>query len=228
MIKITLFGSTGLIGNEILKLLENDNDFKDVNVVSRKHIKLTSKKFNLKIIDFSNYKSYLEVIDGSDVVLAAIGTTQSKVGFNKKKYREIDFGIISKAVKASKEKNVKHFSFVSSAGADIKNKSFYLKLKGEIEKEVKLQELKSSTVYRPSLLLGKRNQTRSNWFYGIRFGESLAQVIIPLLSFLMPDNYKPIKALNVAKAMVNESKNHGTGFKIYHYRDILKLKEPFK
>ena len=213
MASITLFGSTGLIGSEILKLLEDDNYFKNINVVSRQDVELKSKKSKLKLIDFSNYNQYLSVVENSDIVLAAIGTTQSKVSFNKKKYREIDFGIISQAVRACKEKNVKHFSFVSSAGADISNKSFYLKLKGEIEKEVESQQLKSSTVYRPSLLLGKRKENR--------FGEKIAQVIIPILSFLMPDDYKPIKASDVAKAMVNESKNHGTGFKIYHYNKIL-------
>ena len=215
MIKITLFGATGLIGNEILKLLENESDFEKINVVSRRPVELKSRKSSLKIIDFKDFNSYLDVIDGSDIVLAAIGTTQSKVGFNKKKYREIDFDIISNAVKACKEKNVKHFSFVSSAGADINNKSFYLKLKGEIEKEVESQQLNSSAVYRPSLLLGNRKENR--------FGEKIAQIIIPLISFLFPDNYKPIKAIDVAKAMVTESKKIEPGFKIYHYRDILKL-----
>ena len=215
MIKITLFGPTGLIGNEIIKLLEDDSDFENINVVSRRPVELKSKRSILNIIDFKDFNSYLNVIDGSDVVLAAIGTTQSKVGFNKKKYREIDFDIISNAVKACKEKNVKHFSFVSSAGADINNKSFYLKLKGEIEKEVESKQLNSSTVYRPSLLLGKRKENR--------FGEKVAQIIIPLISFLFPDNYKPIKASDVAKAMVTEAKKIEPGFKIYHYRDILKL-----
>ena len=215
MIKITLFGPTGLIGNEILKLLENDSDFEKINVVSRRPVELKSKKSNLNIIDFKDFNSYLDAIDGSDIVLAAIGTTQSKVGFNKKRYREIDFDIISNAVKACKEKNVKHFSFVSSAGADINNKSFYLKLKGEIEKEVESKQLNSSTVYRPSLLLGNRKENR--------FGEKVAQILIPLISFLFPDNYKPIKAIDVAKAMVTESKKIEPGFKIYHYRDILKL-----
>ena len=215
MIKITLFGATGLIGNEILKLLENESDFEKINVVSRRPVELKSKKSNLNIIDFKDFNSYLNVIDGSDVVLAAIGTTQSKVGFNKKKYREIDFDIISNAVKACKEKNVKHFSFVSSAGADINNKSFYLKLKGEIEKEVESKQLNSSTVYRPSLLLGNRKENR--------FGEKVAQILIPLISFLFPDNYKPIKAIDVAKAMVTESKKIEPGFKIYHYGDILKM-----
>ena len=215
MIKITLFGPTGLIGNEILKLLENDSDFEKINVVSRRPVELKSRKSSLNIIDFKDFNSYLDVIDGSDIVLAAIGTTQSKVGFNKRKYREIDFDIISNAVKACKEKNVKHFSFVSSAGADINNKSFYLKLKGEIEKEVESKLLNSSTVYRPSLLLGNRKENR--------FGEKIAQILIPLISFLFPDNYKPIKAIDVANAMVTESKKIEPGFKIYHYRDILKL-----
>ena len=215
MIKITLFGPTGLIGNEILKLLENDSDFEKINIVSRRPFELKSRKSSLNIIDFKDFNSYLNVIDGSDVVLAAIGTTQSKVGFNKKKYREIDFDIISNTVKACKEKNVKHFSFVSSAGADINNKSFYLKLKGEIEKEVESKQLNSSTVYRPSLLLGNRKENR--------FGEKVAQILIPLISFFFPDNYKPIKASDVARAMVTESKKIKTGFKIYHYRDILKL-----
>ena len=215
MIKITLFGPTGLIGNEIIKLLEDDSDFENINVVSRRPVELKSKRSILNIIDFKDFNSYLNVIDGSDVVLAAIGTTQSKVGFNKKKYREIDFDIISNTVKACKEKNVKLFSFVSSAGADINNKSFYLKLKGEIEKEVESKQLNSSTVYRPSLLLGNRKENR--------FGEKVAQILIPLISFLFPDNYKPIKAIDVAKAMVTESKKIEPGFKIYHYRDILKL-----
>ena len=215
MIKITLFGPTGLIGNEIIKLLEDDSDFENINVVSRRPVELKSKRSILNIIDFKDFNSYLNVIDGSDVVLAAIGTTQSKVRFNKKKYREIDFDIISNAVKACKEKKVKHFSFVSSAGADINNKSFYLKLKGEIEKEVESKQLNSSTVYRPSLLLGKRKENR--------LVEKVAQIIIPLISFLFPDNYKPIKASDVAKAMVTEAKKIEPGFKIYHYRDILKL-----
>ena len=215
MASITLFGSTGLIGNEILKLLEKDDYFKNINVISRREVKLISKKSKLKLIDFSNYDDYLTAIENSDIVLAAIGTTQSKVNFNKKKYVDIDLGIVSKIAKACKEKKVKHFSFVSSAGADIKNKSFYLKLKGQIEQEVKSYKLNSSSVYRPSLLLGKRTESR--------YGEQLAQFIIPLISFLMPSNYKPIEAIKVAKAMVNESKIYSSGFKIFHYDQILNL-----
>ena len=36
---VTLFGSTGLIGSEVLKLLINDNYFENINIISRKKIR---------------------------------------------------------------------------------------------------------------------------------------------------------------------------------------------
>ena len=43
---------------------------------------------------------------------------------------------------------------------------------------------------------------------------SLAQKIMPLFSFLMKAEYKPIKAVDVARSIVNESKKIITGNKI--------------
>ena len=41
---VTLFGSTGLIGSEVLKLLINDNYFENINIISRKKNKFRFKK----------------------------------------------------------------------------------------------------------------------------------------------------------------------------------------
>ena len=93
-----------------LKLLENDSDFEKINVVSRRPLELKSKKSNLNIIDLKNFNSYLNVIDGSDIVLAAIGTTQSKVVLTKKntvKLILILFQILLKLVK-KKTLNTSH------------------------------------------------------------------------------------------------------------------------
>ena len=46
---------------------------------------------------------------------------------------------------------------------------------------------------------------------------------MPFFSFLMPKNYKPIKADLVAKSMVNVSKSFKPGFEIYHYPEIIKI-----
>jgi len=213
--EITLFGSTGLIGGLLLKLLINDSDYKKIKVISRKSFSLNHEKIIHKTIDFSDYKSLSKSVQNSKIVFAAIGTTQSKVNGDNKEYRKIDFDIIYNIAKACKENKVENFLFVSSSGANSNSNSFYLKLKGEIEKSILDLNLKSTSIFRPSLLLGKRKEKR--------LGEKIAQIIMPFFSFLMPENYKPIKADLVAKSMVNVSKSFNPRFKIYHYPEIMKI-----
>ena len=137
-----------------------------------------------------------------------------KVNFNKTEYRKVDYDILLNIAKACKSNEASCFSFVSSVGANAKNNNFYLKLKGEIENSIIHLGLKSCLIFRPSLLIGKRNE--------FRFGEMIAQKIMPLFSFLMKSNYKPIKAVDVAKSIVNESKKIILGNKIYHYSEMIK------
>ena len=40
----------------------------------------------------------------------------------------------------------------------------------------------------------------------------------------MKSNYKPIKATDVAKSIVRESKKVSQGNKIYHYSEMIKIK----
>jgi len=213
--EITIFGATGLIGGLLIKLLIDDSDFERIKVVSRKPLLFNDKKIISKIIDFSNYKSLSKTVKNSKIVFSTIGTTQSKVNGNNKEYRKIDFDILYNIAKACKENKVENLLFVSSSGANLNSNSFYLKLKGEIEKSILDLNLKSTSVFRPSLLLGKRKEKR--------LGEKIAQIIMPFFSFLMPKNYKPIKADLVAKSMVNASKSFNPGFKIYHYPEIIKI-----
>ena len=213
---VALFGSTGLIGGEILKLLINDDDYETINVITRKKVTLRLKKIKNYIIDFSNPEDYKKVIKKGDVIIASIGTTQSKVSFNKRDYRKVDYDILLNIAKACKSNLASCFCFVSSVGANEKSKNFYLGLKGEIENSIMHLDLKSCLIFRPSLLLGKRNE--------FRFGEIIAQKIMPLFSFLMKSNYKPIKAIDVAKSIVNESKKVSQGNKIYHYSEMIKIK----
>ncbi len=212
---VTLFGSTGLIGSEVLKLLINDNYFENINIISRKKINLDSKKIKNFTINFSNLEDYKKVISKDQIVIASIGTTQSKVNFNKSEYRKVDYDILLNIAKACKTNQASSFCFVSSAGANEKSKNFYLGLKGEIENSIMQLGLNTCLIFRPSLLLGKRNE--------FRFGEILAQKIMPLFSFLMKAEYKPIKAVDVARSIVNESKKIVSGNKIYHYSEIKNL-----
>ena len=212
-VEITLFGGTGLIGTFLKEEMIKDSFFKKINFVTRKLFKSNHRKITNHIIDFSNYEEISNTIKNSDFVFSAIGTTQSKVNWNKDEYRKIDYDINSNIALACKKFKVKKFSLVSTAGAKYKSNNFYLNLKGEIEKNIISMNLLSTSIYRPSLLLGNRKDRR--------IGEKIAQFLMPKFSFLMPEIYKPIKAKNVAISMINVSKSIQKGHKIYHYREII-------
>jgi uncharacterized protein YbjT (DUF2867 family) len=211
--EVTIFGATGLIGGSLLEILINDAGFDKVNVVTRTPFSIINKKIESHVIDFSSPQSISKIVKNSQVVFAAIGTTQFKVKGDKEAYHKIDYDILINIAKACKANRVKNFSFVSSSGANENSDGFYLKLKGKIEAAVLGLNLPSTSVFRPSLLMGKRKENR--------FGERLAQLVMPMFSPLMPSKYRPISAALVAKAMVNISKSAPLGFNIYHFKEIM-------
>ena len=213
--QVTLFGATGLIGSYLLEFLLKDYDIHLINVVGRNPFHLQHDKINNIVIDFEDVSSISNSITGSEAVFVSIGTTMSKVNGDKIKYKSVDFDIIFNIANACKQKNINQFIYVSSLGANANSSNFYLRLKGEIDEAVAKLNLNSTSVFRPSVLLGKRNEFRP--------GEKIMQFVMPLLDFMIPSNSKAIKAEDVAKSMLNTTKNYKTGLHIYQYSQIIDL-----
>ena len=213
--QVTLFGASGLIGSYLLEFLLKDSDIHLINVVGRNPFHLQHDKINNIVIDFEDVSSISNSITGSEAVFVSIGTTMSKVNGDKIKYKSVDFDIIFNIANACKQKNINQFIYVSSLGANANSSNFYLRLKGEIDEAVAKLNLNSTSVFRPSVLLGKRNESRP--------GEKIMQFVMPLLDFMIPSNSKAIKAEDVAKSMLNTTKNYKTGLHIYQYSQIIDL-----
>ena len=174
-IEVAVFGATGLIGRELVEYLNQLSEFKKINLVLRSPLKIKDEKVKIHKIDLFEKSEIFNSIKTSKVVFITIGTTMSRVKGDKKIYKRIDFGITKDIADSCKELGIEKLILVSSSGADLKSKSFYLNLKGKIEKYVTDINLKSIYILRPSLLLGKRSEKR--------FGEKLAQIIMPRISF---------------------------------------------
>ncbi|MDG1058995.1 MAG: NAD(P)H-binding protein [Flavobacteriaceae bacterium] len=196
--QVTLFGGTGLIGGFLLDLLLADKTISKVRIVTRKPLVKQHDKMEVFEIDFSKPEEIERSIGDSKVVFSCIGTTQAQVRGDRKAYRKIDYDITHNIALGCKTKRVDHFLFVSSTGANSGSSNFYMGLKGEIDDAVLNLKLNATTIFRPSLLLGKRTKFRP--------GEWLAQIIMPLFSFLMPTKLKAIRGERVAKAMFDQSK----------------------
>lgn len=211
--QVTLFGGTGLIGGFLLDLLLADQTISKVRVVTRKPLVKQHDKMEVFEIDFSKPEEIERSIGDSKVVFSCIGTTQAQVRGDKKAYRKIDYDITHNIALGCKTKQVDHFLFVSSAGANSGSSNFYMGLKGEIDDAVLNLKLNATTIFRPSLLLGKRTKFRP--------GERLAQIIMPLFSFLMPTKLKAIRGERVAKAMLDQSKLKNSGNRIIENKALL-------
>ena len=114
---------------------------------------------------------------------------------------------------ACKKLSAKKFLFISSGGANSSSSNFYLKLKGEIEDAVLKTKQKSLFILKPSLLIGKRKNSR--------FIESIGQIIMPLFSILLPDSIKAVKANTVAKCMLELAKSELSNLNIIENKEIL-------
>lgn len=210
----TVIGATGLIGNHLLQLLSVDRNFDKIRILVRRPVKC-EQNVEIRIIDFSDEDAFRDGIDGSSAVFCSVGTTQKKVNGDRIEYRKVDFDIPVNAAAFCAETGCPQFLFVSSVGANSNSSNFYLHLKGEVEDSVSKMPIPSISVFRPSMLIGRREEFRS--------GELLGKAIGVPLSFLFPSNYRPISAFQVAESMIRVSEKNEPGFHIYHYTEMMGL-----
>ena len=127
-----------------------------------------------------------------------LGTT-IKQAKTKAAFRKVDFEYIHIAAQLAGSQQSKSFVWISSVGANAKSKSFYLRVKGELENAIlAMPNLKNPSAVRPSLLLGKREQPR----FAEKVGAWFSRLIAPLL-FGRLAKYKPVSAGQVAAQMIN-------------------------
>lgn len=210
----TVIGATGLIGSNLVKILLRDPFYSGVRIITRRHLEYNHARTMVIVIDFADHEALKNAVKDSFAVFCAVGTTRKKVHGDMSAYREVDFDIPFNAANACSETGCKTFLLVSSVGASAKSSNFYLKMKGETEDAIKsIGNLYSVSVFRPSMLLGKRNE--------FRLFESILQPVVKSLSFLFPAKYKPVEGYKVAGSMISVSKKNIPGFNVYHYPEMM-------
>lgn len=194
-ITVCLFGATGLVGGEILNLLELDQRVTSVKVVTR--VPLTSQAFNKTkniIADFASIEKYKDKLK-ADVYICCLGTTLKKAG-SEEAFRKVDLDYVLSIAEIAEFVKAKKFQVISAMGANSKSRIFYNRTKGQMEEGVSKLNIDEVDIFRPSLLLGKRQEKR--------FGESIAQSLAPLFSRLLFGSlkkYRPVQASVVARVM---------------------------
>ncbi len=190
-----IFGSSGLVGKNLLNQVINNSNYSKIKIFVRSLPVISDPKVEIINTDFKDLEILKNLIIGDDCFFC-IGTTK-KNSPDKSEYKRIELDLPKKIAQISKSNNVKSFIFVSSGFADPKNSGDYLKFKGLVEEEIKSLNFGKIGILRPSFLLGNRKENR----VGEKIGILIFKILSPL--FIGPiKKMKPIHSEKVAKAMI--------------------------
>jgi uncharacterized protein YbjT (DUF2867 family) len=205
-------GSTGLIGKQLLQLLLESNRYTKVIAITRQDLPVHSKLQQIKT-DFDSIGNKSTGLKADDV-FCCLGTTMAKAG-SKEKFYQVDFYYPLLLAKISKAEGAKQYLLVSALGADKKAVVYYNQVKGEIEEAVRDVEFETLHVFRPSLLLGPREEKR--------VGEDVAKFVYRFFGFLIPSRYKAIQSVKVARAMLALASQEQKGFFLHESAELQKF-----
>ncbi len=215
-ISACILGATGLVGNQLLHLLLEDERFAEVRIFVRRDCGIIHPKLKQYLIDFDAPEMYENDIIG-EVLFSCLGTTLRVAGSKEAQY-QVDFTYQLEFARLASKNGVEKYVLISSAGANEKSKIFYSRIKGELEKAILKLTFNQISILQPGILKGKRSEFRLGERIGIA---ALAMFgMIPLFA-----GYRPIPALLVAKAMINACLNQKEKVKIYTLKKVFLLGE---
>lgn len=204
--KAVVIGATGLVGEHLIRLLEKDQRFSEVEALVRLPQNSSGAKIKFTVFDFENMDA--AKVKG-DILFCALGTTIKRAGSKEAQYK-IDHTYNLKVAECAKRNGTMVLAHVSSIGADAKSNNFYLRTKGKLEEDLQHLSFDRVIVVRPSFILGNRKE--------FRLGEKLGILLMQLISPLMVGKlkrYKGVHAEKIARCMIEESCNQANkGFKI--------------
>lgn len=198
--KAAVAGSTGFIGRLLIDLLKNEDSFERIDVVSRRPLDLP-EKFNVLVNDDIAKQGFEQL----DVAFCALGTTIKTAG-SQEAFYHVDHDLVVDFAKNAKAAGARTFVLVSSVGATTKTANFYLRVKGETERDLESMGFDSLIILRPSMLMGERKEFR----FGELVGKGVMTVINPLMIGGLA-KYRGIQGRTVVKAMVSLGKENLSG-----------------
>lgn len=200
-------GATGLVGQALLtQLLHHERYDRVIALVRRPSLRSHPKLTEQIVADFRELPAV-----AADDIYCAIGTTIRKAG-SKEAFRDVDFAIPVALGRMTKRNGARQFLAVSSIGADAKSGNLYLKVKGEVEIELRGLGFESLHLFRPSFLMGERPESRPGERIGILIAQALGWAMIGPLA-----KYHAIDASKVARAMIAASVAEKPGAFVHQY-----------
>lgn len=201
-------GASGLVGSQLLPLLLASDRYAKVIAVGRRPVPIVHPKLEQRVLDFNQLEEHRMSLIADDVY-CCLGTTMRQAG-SKQAFYKVDYLYVVKLAALTAGNFAAQLLVVSAMGADAEARIYYNRVKGEMEEAVRQTPFRAIHIFRPSLLLGERQEQR----VGERVGALVLKVLHPLL--LGPlRKYRAVPAAAVARAMLRAAEDDGGGIRVH-------------
>lgn len=211
--KAIVIGATGATGSELIEdLLQREWITEVIAFVRAVKIEQRNKLTQI-VVDFNTLESYSENVQG-DIAFSCLGTTLKDAGTKDKQW-VVDYEYQYRFAKLCKANGIKTFVLLSAVGASPKAKFFYTRMKGELERDIKLLNFDKLIIVKPSLLV-RGNRARKS-----------EDIFLTLMNFLNKmgcmKRHTPLPTKDVAHAMAESIDCSTNKFKEIDVDGIIKL-----
>lgn len=202
-------GATGLVGGHLVRQLGADPAWTRVLALVRRKGELEGGRVHEVLVDFDRLEDTGHALAASHI-FCALGTTIRTAG-SREAFRRVDHDYPAALARLAAAHGARHFTLVSSVGADADSRVFYSRVKGEVEAAVRAAGVPSVTILRPSVLLGARAELRP------------AELVGKALSLLVPGRYRGVRAADVARVAVRLAEEEAPGVRVVESEEIRRL-----
>ncbi|WP_373187659.1 NAD(P)H-binding protein [Halopseudomonas sp.] len=189
---LLILGGTGLVGSNLIEEALANPLVGRVIAPTRRPLVISDRLLN-PLVDFDQLPADAPWWQ-ADAVLCALGTTRSQAG-SRARFRRVDHDYVLQAATYARQAGTPVFVFNSSMGANPDSRSFYLRTKGQTEKDLEALGFSSVTHVRPSLLDGGARPD-------FRLAESIGLWLARRLEPLIPPRYQAVLTRDVAATML--------------------------
>jgi len=215
---VLLVGATGLVGTRVMEACVGRTDVRLIALTRREAPMPKGARMEMLVADPADWAQSVAAV-APDAVICALGTTWRKAGEDEAAFRAVDEELVLRVAQAAKAVGVTHFLLVSSAGAELASRAFYLRVKAQVETAVRKLGFYRLDILRPGLLRGPRAGDR-------RPGERLAILLSPLADLFLHGarrGFRSIDARIVARASLQGAKEKVRGTFVHDNDAIRRL-----
>ena len=198
-----VLGGTGLIGDLLTRRLVDTPIYSKVKVLIRSSLGWHHPRLQEVLFDYDQPNGLLVQADD---IFCCLGTTIKKAG-SKDAFRKVDYQYPVDVARLGLANGASQFAIVTAMGSNAESSIFYNRVKGEVERDLTQLNYPALLIFRPSLLLGNRPESR----LGERIGAGAMRLFAPVI----PAKYKAINADRVANAMLQTTQEGLTGKHVF-------------